>query len=88
MEGNIVNMGAYIGAGLACIGMGCAAIGVGNVAGGAGGFCSCVGIKDATGLLSLGASVSFGLTPTPPGRRGPRRGTKAFERYRSSRRKD
>ena len=33
MEGNIVNMGAYIGAGLACIGMGCAAIGVGNVAG-------------------------------------------------------
>ena len=31
MEGNIVTMGAYIGAGLACIGMGCAAIGVGNV---------------------------------------------------------
>ena len=33
MSGNIVTMGAYIGAGLACIGMGCAAIGVGNVAG-------------------------------------------------------
>lgn len=33
MEGNIVTMGAYIGAGLACIGMGGAAIGVGNIAG-------------------------------------------------------
>lgn len=31
MEGNIVLMGAYIGAGLACIGMGGAAIGVGQV---------------------------------------------------------
>jgi len=33
MEGNIVQMGAYIGAGLACMGMGGAAVGVGNVAG-------------------------------------------------------
>ncbi len=33
MEGNIVQMGAFIGAGLACIGMGGAAIGVGNVVG-------------------------------------------------------
>ena len=34
MEGNIVQMGAYIGAGLACIGMGGAALGVGNVVNG------------------------------------------------------
>ena len=33
MTGDIVQMGAYIGAGLASIGMGGAAIGVGNVAG-------------------------------------------------------
>ena len=33
MEGSIVQMGAYIGAGLACMGMGGAAVGVGNVAG-------------------------------------------------------
>ena len=33
MEGDIVQMGAYIGAGLACMGMGGAAMGVGNVAG-------------------------------------------------------
>jgi len=33
MEGNIVQMGAYIGAGLACTGMGGAAIGVGNIVG-------------------------------------------------------
>lgn len=33
MEGDIVQMGAYIGAGLACIGMGGAAVGVGNVVG-------------------------------------------------------
>lgn len=33
MEGNIGEMGQYIGAGLACIGMGGAGIGVGNVAG-------------------------------------------------------
>ena len=31
MTGDIVQMGAYIGAGLACIGMGGAALGVGNV---------------------------------------------------------
>ncbi len=33
MEGNIVQMGAYIGAGLACIGMGGSAMGIGNVVG-------------------------------------------------------
>ena len=33
MEGDIVQMGAYIGAGLACTGMGGAALGVGNVVG-------------------------------------------------------
>ena len=33
MQGDIVQMGAYIGAGLACMGMGGSAIGVGNVAG-------------------------------------------------------
>jgi F-type H+-transporting ATPase subunit c len=33
MEGDIVQMGAYIGAGLACTGMGGAAIGVGHVVG-------------------------------------------------------
>ncbi len=33
MTGNLVTMGAYIGAGLACIGMGGAAIGVGNIIG-------------------------------------------------------
>ena len=33
MEGSIVEMGALIGAGLACTGMGVAAIGVGNVVG-------------------------------------------------------
>ena len=33
MEGDIVQMGAYIGAGLACLGMGGAGIGVGHVAG-------------------------------------------------------
>lgn len=33
MEGNIAEMGQYIGAGLACIGMGGAGIGVGHVAG-------------------------------------------------------
>ncbi|MCA8879485.1 MAG: F0F1 ATP synthase subunit C [Rhodobacteraceae bacterium] len=33
MEGDIVQMGAYIGAGLACMGMGGSAMGVGNVAG-------------------------------------------------------
>ena len=32
MEGDIVQMGAYIGAGLACTGMGGAAVGVGHVA--------------------------------------------------------
>ena len=31
MEGDIVQMGAYVGAGLACTGMGGAAIGVGPV---------------------------------------------------------
>ncbi|RME18606.1 MAG: F0F1 ATP synthase subunit C [Alphaproteobacteria bacterium] len=33
MEGDIVQMGAYIGAGLSAIGMGTAAIGVGNIIG-------------------------------------------------------
>ena len=33
MEGDIVQMGAYVGAGLACTGMGGAAIGVGHVVG-------------------------------------------------------
>ena len=33
MEGDIVQMGAYIGAGLACTGMGGAAVGVGHVVG-------------------------------------------------------
>ena len=33
MEGDIVQMGAYIGAGLACFGLGGAGIGVGHVAG-------------------------------------------------------
>ena len=33
MEGDIVQMGAYIGAGLACTGMGGAAVGVGTVVG-------------------------------------------------------
>ena len=33
MEGDIVQMGAFIGAGLACVGMGGSAIGVGTVAG-------------------------------------------------------
>ena len=33
MEGDIVQMGAYIGAGLACTGMGGSAIGVGNIVG-------------------------------------------------------
>ena len=33
MEGNITEMGQFIGAGLACNGMGGAAVGVGNVAG-------------------------------------------------------
>ena len=33
MEGDIAQMGAFIGAGLASIGMGGAAVGVGNVAG-------------------------------------------------------
>jgi len=47
MEGDIVQMGAYIGAGLACTGMGGAAVGVGHVVGNfiAGAlrnpFCSC-----------------------------------------------
>ena len=33
MEGDIVQMGAYVGEGLACTGKGCAAIGVGHVVG-------------------------------------------------------
>ncbi|HIC65397.1 MAG TPA: F0F1 ATP synthase subunit C, partial [Paracoccus sp.] len=33
MEGNIAQLGQYIGAGLAAIGSGVAAVGVGNVAG-------------------------------------------------------
>ena len=33
LEGDIVQMGAYIGAGLACTGMGGAAVGVGHVVG-------------------------------------------------------
>jgi len=33
MEGELILLGKYIGAGLACMGMGGAAIGVGNVAG-------------------------------------------------------
>lgn len=33
MEGDITQLGAYLGAGLAALGMGLAAIGVGNVAG-------------------------------------------------------
>ncbi len=33
MEGEMIEMGKFIGAGLACIGMGGAAIGVGHVAG-------------------------------------------------------
>ena len=33
MEGNIAEMGQFIGAGLACVGMGGAGIGVGHVAG-------------------------------------------------------
>lgn len=33
MEGDIVQMGAYIGAGLACTGMGGASVGIGHVVG-------------------------------------------------------
>jgi F-type H+-transporting ATPase subunit c len=33
MEGNIAELGQFLGAGLACLGMGLAGIGVGNVAG-------------------------------------------------------
>ena len=33
MEGDIVQRGAYLGAGFACVGMGGAAVGVGNVVG-------------------------------------------------------
>ena len=57
MEGNIADMGQFIGAGLACIGMGGAGIGVGHVAGnflsGALGLASFIPILAITAVYGL-----------------------------------
>ena len=63
MEGDIVQMGAYIGAGLACMGMGGAAVGVGNVAGNflAGALRNPSAAGSQVGNLFVGAALAEAL---------------------------
>ena len=74
MEGNIAQLGQYIGAGLAAIGSGVAAVGVGNVAGNflSGALRNPSAAAGQTATLFIGASIlvsiSFGpilLSATP-----------------------
>ena len=65
MEGDIVQMGAYIGAGLACTGMGGAAVGVGPVLGNfiAGALrnpCAAAG-QTATMFIGIGFAEALGI---------------------------
>lgn len=65
MTGNLVQMGAYIGAGLACVGMGGAAIGVGNIIGNflAGALRNPSAAPGQTAMLFIGIAFSeaFGI---------------------------
>ena len=65
MEGSIVQMGAYLGAGLACIGMGGAAIGVGTVVGnfiaGALRNPSAAGAQTATMFIGIDFAEALGI---------------------------
>ena len=61
MEGDIANMGQFIGAGLAAIGSGAAAIGVGNVAGNflAGALRNPSAAGDQTATLFIGTAFAY-----------------------------
>jgi F-type H+-transporting ATPase subunit c len=63
MEGDIGNMGQYIGAGLACLGMGGAGIGVGHVAGNflAGALRNPAAAASQTGTLFIGIAFAEAL---------------------------
>ncbi len=63
MEGDIGNMGQYIGAGLACIGMGGAGIGVGHVAGNflAGALRNPAAAQEQTATLFIGIAFAEAL---------------------------
>jgi len=63
MEGNIAEMGQFIGAGLACIGMGGAGIGVGHVAGNflAGALRNPSAAGDQTATLFIGIAFAEAL---------------------------
>ena len=63
MEGDIAQMGAFIGAGLASIGMGGAAVGVGNVAGNylAGALRNPSAAAGQVGNLFVGAALAEAL---------------------------
>jgi len=63
MEGNIAEMGQYIGAGLAGIGSGAAAIGVGHVAGNflAGALRNPAAAKEQTATLFIGIAFAEAL---------------------------
>lgn len=63
MTGDIVTMGAYIGAGLACMGMGGAAIGVGTIVGNflAGALRNPSAAAGQTAMLFIGIAFSEAL---------------------------
>lgn len=65
MEGNIAELGQYLGAGLACIGIGGAGIGVGNVAGnflaGALRNPSAAGEQTATFFIGIAFAEALGI---------------------------
>ncbi len=65
MEGDIVQMGAYIGAGLACMGMGGAAVGVGSIVGNylSGALRNPSAAQSQTAMLFIGIAFSeaFGI---------------------------
>lgn len=63
MEGNLSELGQYIGAGLACIAMGGAGIGVGNVAGNylAGAMRNPAAAQQQQGMLFVGMAFAEAL---------------------------
>lgn len=63
MEGNIAEMGQYIGAGLACLGMGGAGIGVGAIAGNylSGAFRNPSAADSMTGMFFVGIAFAEAL---------------------------
>lgn len=63
MEGDVANMGKFIGAGLAAIGMGAAGIGVGNIAGNflAGALRNPAAAQGQTPMLFVGIALAEAL---------------------------